>query len=286
MKLSSRKQLLSEADAELKRIKDFVIEQKKQINEFDITGEIHTTLQVYLDGLETEFVRYYVPSSSIIEIKKKILEVIGKIAKKYNGKIIDQSLPSSNYSKISPSTHFTHGLRPLIIEWERQMDQSEFDKIYNELKTEAEKVFNTKLFQFHVNGFLFKSTGILGTPITKGKITKWFTDEYEPDENTLGGSSFGEGDKYQKEYLKFLRNLKSTRSEFFNEKIRGKVKNLLYKYFTDNPGAIFKKTDWLKDISSQTEKLFDTFKVDEPTAVRLEPIQIRRTYSPLDLDSM
>lgn len=251
------------------KLKDLIPENRKQINEFDLKGKIHTSLQLYLDGLETDFMNYYVPESSKLSVKKKILEVMSKIAKNYNGNLTDK--------KYLGRTDLPSDTRPVIIEWDRQMDESEFDKVYNELKTEIEKVFNTNLFQFYVNGFLFKGTGVMGTPISKGNITKWFTKEY--NYYNRSGSSFGEGDRYQKEYLLYLKNLKKTRSEFFNEKIQGKLSNLLYTYFTDNPSVIFKKTDWLKDVRLQTEKLFDTFKVDEPTVISWKPKGEEEKYS-------
>lgn len=246
MKLSNRKQLLSEADAELKQIKDLVLEgrriqetfkKKVSVNEFSPMGEINTALEVWLDGVDRQFMTDYISEGNRNLIVKRILDAIKKVAAKYNGKVVGK------YS-------------PVIIEWDYEMDQSEFDKIYNELKTDVEKLFNTNLFEFYTRGFSYKATGVFGTSISKGKIIKQYLGRERPSDQPQD-SSFGEGDKYRREYRKFLDNLLSTRSRFDNKKFEYKIGEIISTYFAQNPQAVTRKTDWLKEIKPQIEKMFE-----------------------------
>lgn len=231
------------------KMKDLVLEgrqiqesfNKKMINEFSPMGEIHTALEVYLDGVERPFVGDYISEGNRSMVVKRILQIMTKIAEKYDGEI------TGKYS-------------PAIIEWGRSLEQSEFDEIYNELQSAVENVFNTNLFEFATGGYLYKATGVLGTPISKGKITKWLTKHggtgiaTQYREGTL--TEFGEGDKYQREYREFLENLSSERSRFDNEKIKYKIGQIMSTYFAQNPQAIVKKTDWLQDVKPKILKLY------------------------------
>lgn len=231
MKLSTRKQLLSEADQELKSI-------KRSINEFSPMGEIHTLLEVYLDVnkiISSNIANKYVPKDVMKNIQQGLIKIVVGISKKYGGKFTRQTSQLSN-------------IRTLEIEWDREIEQSEFDKIYNELKITAEKTFNTNLFEFYTSGYHFKKTGTLGTSIGKGKITNWLN---RPEESNLG-----EGEKYAKVYGKFLNDLQSKHPEFDKDEMQYKIGKVLSSYFRKNPRVVVKKTDWLKDVKPQIEKLY------------------------------
>lgn len=211
--------------------------KQNMVNEFSPLGEIHTALEVWLDGVERPFFNDYISEGNRSLLSKKILDAITKVAEKYNGKV------TGKYS-------------PAVIEWDYEMEPGKFNTIYNELKADVENLFNTNLFEFYTSGFHYKATGILGTRIGKGKIKKWLTKTYSDPTPEGKGSSFGEGDKYRQEYRKFLDGLLSTRSQFDNRKVEYKIGQIISTYFAQNPQALTQKTDWLADIKPKIESLF------------------------------
>ena len=229
MKLSTRKQLLSEADQELKSI-------KRSINEFSPMGKIHTLLEVDLDvnKMTTNIANKYAPKDVVKNIQQGLIKIVNGISKKYGGKFTTRTSQLSN-------------IRTLVIEWDREMEQSEFDKIYNELKNTAEKTFNTNLFEFYTGAYHFKKTGALGTSIGKDKITNWL--KYD-------GPNFGQGGEYAQEYGQFLNGLQSKHPEFDKKEMQYKIGKVLSSYFKKNSRAVVRKTDWLSDVKPQIEKLY------------------------------
>lgn len=228
------------------KMKDLVLEgrhiqesfNKKMVNEFSPMGEIHTLLEVYLDVnkiISSNIANKYVPKDVMKNIQQGLITIVVGISKKYGGKFTRKTSQLSN-------------IRTLEIEWDREIEQAEFDKIYNELKITAEKTFNTNLFEFYTSGYYFKKTGALGTSIGKDKITNWLK---RPEESNLG-----EGEKYAKVYGKFLNDLQSKHPEFDKDEMQYKIGKVLSSYFRKNPRVVVKKTDWLKDVKPQIEKLY------------------------------
>lgn len=210
---------------------------KKMVNEFSPMGKIHTALDIYLDGVDRLFPSDHISENTRSMIRNRVLQLITKFAEKYNGKVT---------AKYSPAT----------IEWDYEMKESEFNKIYDEIKNSVENVFNPYLFGLETSGFHYKATGILGTPINKGKITKWLTKQYRDPSPEGSGTSFGEGEKYQKAYRNFVRNLQKTLPKFDNKKMDYKIGRIVSGYFSKNPQAVVRKTDWFKAVKPEIEKLF------------------------------
>ena len=226
------------------KMKDLVLEgrqiqetfNKNMVNEFSPMGEIHTLLEIDLDvtKMTTNIANKYAPKDIVKNIQQGLIKIVNDISKKHGGKFTIRKSQSL--------------LRTLVIEWDHEMEQSEFDKIYNELKIRAEKTFNTNLFEFYTAATHFKKTGALGTSIGKDKTTNWLTE--------FNGQNLGQGGEYAQEYGQFLNGLQSKHPEFDKKEMQYKIGKVLSSYFKKNPKAVVRKTDWLSDVKPQIEKLY------------------------------
>jgi len=238
MKLSSRKKLLAEADAELKRMRKLAgINTKDTLSEFSIKDKIHTVIEVWMDaaaryGNDIGPLDRFVSKSNINKIENEVTNVIKEFAKKNKGEFLRKGVD---------------GIPVCFVEWSYEMDSYAFNKLYGELKNEVEKIFNPNLFEYYGSGYTYKSDGILG----KGRVKSRYTDE-----------SFGNGDATFKEYESFVENLFDTLpgASFRRDEIIKNISKILASYF-NNPTVLFKNTDWLPYVKSQTKKLFDNPKI-------------------------
>lgn len=233
MKLSSRKKLLAEADAELKRMRKLAgINTKNTLTEFSIKDKFHTVIEVWMDAATRYDVDLgpldrFVSKSNIDKIENEVTNVIKEFAKKNKGEFLRKGV---------------EGVSVCFVEWSYEMDSYTFDKLYGELKNEVEKIFNPNLFEYYTSGYTYKSDGILG----KGRVKSRYTDE-----------SFGNGYATFKEYESFVENLFDNLhgASFRRDEIIKNISKILASYF-NNPTVLFKNTDWLPYVKSQTQKLF------------------------------
>lgn len=234
MKLSSRKKLLAEADAELKRMCKLAgINTKNTLTEFSIKDKIHTAIEVNMLGAAervgsgiTSPLNKFISKSNINKIENEVYAAIEEFARKNKGKF---------------SKKFVWGEPVCVIEWSYEMDSYDFNKLYEELKNEVEKIFNPNLFEYYAQGYTYKVDGVFG----KGRLKSRYNDE-----------NFG-NDATFKEYESFVENLFDTHpgASFRRDEIIKNISKILASYF-NNPTVLFKNTDWLPYVKSQTQKLF------------------------------
>lgn len=235
MKLSSRKQLLSEADAELKRMRKLAgINAEDTLSEFSIKDKIHTAIEVNMLGAAerigagiTSPLNKFISKSNIDKIQNGVYVTIEEFARKSKGKF---------------SKKFIWSEPVCVVEWSYEMDSYAFNKLYKELKNEVEKIFNPNLFEYYAQGYTYKVDGMFG----KGRLKSRYNDE-----------NFGNDDSL-KEYETFVENLFDTHpaASFRRDEIIKNISKILASYF-NNPTVLFKNTDWLPYVKSQTQKLFD-----------------------------
>lgn len=234
MKLSSRKQLLSEADAELKRMCKLAgINTKDTLTEFGIKDKIHTVIEVDMKAAEryggnmTTPLDRFISKSNINKIENDVTNTIEQFAKKNKGEF---------------RRKVVEGLPVCVVEWGYEVDSYTFNKLYEELKNEVEKIFNPNLFEYYAEGYIYKADGMFG----KGRVQSRYNDE-----------SFGNGVATLREYESFVEKLFDTHpaASFNRGEIIKSISKIMVNYF-NNPKVLFDSTDWLPYMKSQTQKLF------------------------------
>ena len=83
MKLSSRPELLNDANLELKKIrkslKNGVIDESSRLDEFSPLGKLDTVLEIYTSGITDSFMSKFIQPSKLKELKEKVEEEIKRI---------------------------------------------------------------------------------------------------------------------------------------------------------------------------------------------------------------
>jgi hypothetical protein len=226
MKLSSRKELLREATEELNKIKKSItrssIKESNRIKEFSLTGELATDLAINTTAIRDMYMAKFMRKSDIRDIIVKVETAIEEIGEKYHGKI-------GYYDGI-------------VISFDGEADSSMIEKLFIEIKRAVEPMINTKLFELNVSAYVYKSSGILGTKIGRGKIKKWIMGQ-----NAGRDTSIGNGDSYEETFQKSIDNMISKFSEHERDYIEKKIDNLCASYFKDK-SVLVKDTDWVKEI--------------------------------------
>ena len=233
MKLSSRKELLREAEAELKKIqkstKHSSIKESSRIEEFSLTGELATDITVYTDRIPYTAMANYIRQSDLKDIQTKVETAIKKVGEKYGGKM-----------------HYYNGV---IISFDGESDSSMIEKVFLDIKRAVEPMINLNLFELYVSSYVYKSSGVLGTKVGRGKITKWFIGK-----NDYEDSSIGRGDSHHDTFEKNINNVLSEFPIEEREVVKKKIDRICESYFKDK-SVLVKDTDWVKELTKLIQKM-------------------------------